>query len=394
MAVEDKIGLLGRAAQYDVCSACESVHPREAADIGHWVSYAVRADGKRVPLLKVLQSNICENDCAYCAFRSGRDTPRTAFTPDELARLFDELVRRRLVEGLFLSSGVCGNVGRATERMLATVELVRKRYAFPGYVHLKILPGAEEAAIAASLELANRVSVNVEAPGSHRLRALSKHKEIEQLLGPLRTAHRLRTENEKRVSMTTQFVVGAAGESDREILSLTAVLYREVRLSRAYFSAFRPVRGTPLEGHPPTPTWREHRLYQADFLLRQYGFRVDELVFDEMGHLLAGADPKWAWAYSHPDHFPIEVNTATRDELLRVPGIGPQSADDILARRRQGRLRTLKDLGLSPAAARRAAPWILLAGRRPEFQLSLWDAVAEEESGALFKETTGYASHR
>jgi predicted DNA-binding helix-hairpin-helix protein len=379
MSTQEKIELLSRGAEFDICTACGSGTTPRKSDDTHWVSYAVRADGKRVPLLKVLQSNVCENDCAYCAFRSARDVPRTAFTPDELARLFDDLVRRKLVEGLFLSSGVCGNVGRATERMLATVDLVRKRYAFEGYVHLKILPGADEASIAESLKLAQRVSVNMEAPGPHRIRALSEAKGVSQLLGPLRTAHRLRSQAERAVSMTTQFVVGAADESDREILSLTAELYRELALSRTYFSAFRPIRGTPLEGHEPTPSWREYRLYQADFLLRQYGFAFDELVFDDAGRLPRDADPKQFWAYRHHEFFPVEVNTATRATLLRIPGIGPASVDVILRRRRQGRLSALDHLGLRPATAQQAAPWILLDGRRPAFQPSLWDFFQQEE---------------
>jgi predicted DNA-binding helix-hairpin-helix protein len=382
MSAQEKIELLSRAAQFDVCTACGSGATRPKSDHTQWISHAIRADGKRVPLLKVLQSNVCENDCAYCAIRSGRDAPRTAFTSDELARLFDDLVRLKLVEGLFLSSGVCGNVGRATERMLATVDLVRKRYGFCGYVHLKILPGADDASIAESLKLAQRVSVNMEAPGPHRIRALSEAKGIGQLLGPLRTAHRLRSQTERPVSMTTQFVVGAADESDREILSLTAELYRELALSRTYFSAFRPIRGTPLEGHPPTPSWREYRLYQADFLLRQYGFAFDELVFDELGRLPRDADPKQFWAHCHPAFFPVEVNTASRATLLRVPGIGPASADTILHRRRQGRLSTLDHLGLRPATAQQAAPWILLDGRRPMFQHTLWDLLEQEGSMA------------
>ncbi len=379
MGTQEKIELLSRAAQFDVCTACGSGATRQRNDHTQWISHAVRADGKRVPLLKVLQSNVCENDCAYCALRSGRDAPRTAFTPDELARLFDDLVRRKLVEGLFLSSGVCGHVGRATERMLATIELVRKQYDFRGYIHLKILPGADEASIVESLKLAQRVSVNMEAPGPHRIRALSEAKGVSQLLGPLRTAHRLRSQADRPVSMTTQFVVGAADESDREILSLTAELYRELALSRTYFSAFRPIRGTPLEEHEPTPPWREYRLYQADFLLRQYGFGFDELVFDDAGRLPRDADPKQFWAYRHPAFFPVEVNTAPRTTLLRIPGIGPTSADTILQRRRQGRLRELDHLGLRAATAQQAAPWILLDGRRPAFQLSLLDLVQMEE---------------
>jgi len=190
------------------------------------------------------------------------------------------------VEGLFLSSGVWGGSNRATERMLDTVTIIRRRYHFDGYVHLKILPGADEASIEASVKMANRVSVNLEAPNAQRLRAITGAKDFERdLLGPLRTADRVRRQMGRRVSITTQFVVGASDEPDRELLASAAALYEHLRLARVYYSAFQPVRGTPLEDHPPTPTWREHRLYQADFLLRQYGFRFQDLGFGLDGNL-------------------------------------------------------------------------------------------------------------
>lgn len=368
-----KLDVLGQAAQYDACQGCGTQMHRVRDDLGRWIYPAVRPDGKRVRLLKVLQSNACQNDCAYCAHRAGRDGPRLTFRPDELARAFAELVQRGHAEGLFLSSGVFGRVDQATERMLATVELVRRRYRFRGYIHLKILPGADEASIAESIKLADRVSVNLEAPNAARLSALSRRKEFTgQLLGTLATAHRLRAEVAPSVSMTTQFVVGAAGESDREILTTAARLYRDLALARVFYSAFQPVVDTPLEDHPPTPLWREHRLYQADFLLRQYGFALEDLVFDEGGNLPARADPKLLWALAHPERFPIEVNAASREDLLRIPGIGPRFASRILQRRREGKLRDLAHLGLPQALAQRAAPFILLGGKRPVFQPTLW----------------------
>jgi len=373
MDLWQKLDVLGQAAQYDACQGCGTQMHRVRDDIGRWIYPAVRPDGKRVRLLKVLQSNACQNDCAYCAHRSGRDTCRVTFQPDELARAFAELVQRGHAEGLFLSSGVCGRVDQATERMLATVELVRRRYQFRGYVHLKILPGADEASIAESIKLADRVSVNLEAPSAARLSALSRNKDFEkQLLGTLEMAHRLRSALAPSVSMTTQFVVGAAGESDREILATATRLYRDLGLARAFYSAFQPIPETPLEDHPATPLWREHRLYQADFLLRQYGFAFDDLIFDETGNLPARADPKLLWALAHPERFPIEVNSASREELLRIPGIGPRFANRILKRRREGKLRDLTHLGLPQALAERAAPFILLGGKRPAFQPTLW----------------------
>lgn len=371
-----KIDLLGGGARYDICRGCGTRTSRVRDDLGRWIYPAVRPDGVRVSLLKVLQSNVCERDCAYCANRSQRDIRRVSFSPDELARTFDEMVRRRLVEGLFLSSGIYGSSARATERMLATVELIRYRYRFGGYIHLKILPGADDASIETSLKLAQRVSVNLEAPSAHRLRAISGTKDYgDELWGALRKAHQLRHDTGEPVSLTTQFVVGAADEADREILATTAKAYRELGLARVYYSAFQPIRDTPLEDHPPTPTWREHRLYQADFLLRRYGFLFGDIVFDQDGNLPHHADPKLLWARRHPEFFPVEVNTGNRNRLLRVPGIGPISASKIMNRRRQGALQKLDHLGLIGAIAKRAAPFVLLDGRRPTFQLSLWESL-------------------
>lgn len=369
-----KVDLLGGAARYDICRGCGTHTSRIRDDVGRWIYPAVRPDGRRVSLLKVLQTNYCEKDCGYCVNRSGRDSPRASFSPDELARLFDDLARRGRVEGLFLSSGLWGGAGRAMERMLATVELLRRHYHFGGYVHLKILPGADEDCILQALRMADRVSVNLEAPNSRRIGALSKSKNFrEELLGPLFAAHRLRQTIGKPVSMTTQFVVGATDETDHELLDSAAWLYKNLQLSRTYYSAFQPVADTPLENRPATPTWREHRLYQADFLLRDYGFRANEIIFDAGENLSREADPKMIWARNHPEQFPIEVNTATRRQLLRIPGVGPRSADAILQRRRQGSLRDMRHLGMSKGLARRAASFVLLNGRRPTHQLPLWE---------------------
>ena len=375
MDLLQKIDLLGAAARYDLCRGCGTRSERVRDDLGRWIYPAVRPDGRRVKLLKVLQTNVCENDCFYCAQRSGRDTRRSHFTPDELARAFDQLLHGNRVEGLFLSSGLCGGPDRSMERMLATVELVRRRYQFRGYVHLKILPGAEDAAIEAAVMMADRVSVNLEAPSARRLARISGTKVFErQILEPLRKAHRLRRELGRRVTITSQFVVGAADESDREILSTASSLYNELRLARVYYSAFQPVSGTPLADHAPTPAWREHRLYQADFLLRQYGFAYEELVFGRDSLLPREADPKLVWARCHPEFFPVELNTAERHMLLRIPGIGPVSVQRVLDRRRQGTLHDLKEVVSNRADRHRAAPYVLLDGRRPDFQLSLWTA--------------------
>ena len=373
----EKVEILGHSAQYDLCGeACGTDAARKKDDLGRWIYPAVLPDGRRVAMLKVLLSNACQKDCYYCANRASRDFRRVSFAPEELARAFDQMHRKGLVKGLFLSSGVCGNAGRAMDRMIATVELVRKRYAFPGYVHLKILPGASLAHVERAVQLATRVSVNLEAPNAERLARIAPRKDFAaNLLQPMYWAKGLIEASGGRLvsaGQTTQFVVGAADESDREIVMTTARLYKEIGLARAYFSAFQPVADTPLEGHPPTLPLREHRLYQSDWLLRQYDFTFEDLIFDETGNLPLEADPKMMWAKAHPGRFPIEVNRASREELLRVPGLGPRSVARILRLRRQGTFRTLTSLKKIGAVASRAAPFILLDGKRPPYQMSLW----------------------
>ena len=376
MDVVQKIAALGESAQYDLCTACGPDATRRRDDLDRWIYPAVLPDGKRVRLLKVLLTNVCEKNCYYCGTRAGRDVPRTSFQPEELARAFDQIQRASVVEGLFLSSAVCAGADRTMDRMIACVELIRARYSFAGYVHLKLLPGASEAHVERAVQLAHRVSVNLEAPNAGRLAAIAPHKEFfHELTRPMATARQFIDASGGRLApagQTTQFVVGAAGEPDLEILSTTARLYREVALRRAYFSAFQPVPGTPLDGLPPTPAWREHRLYQADWLLRFYGFGLDDLVFGPDGNLPRAADPKLMFAQAHPELFPVDVNRAAPRDLLRVPGLGPRSVERILHWRRQGTLCELSDLTRAGAVAHRAAPYILLDGKRPPHQLSLW----------------------
>jgi predicted DNA-binding helix-hairpin-helix protein len=432
MDVREKLELLGRAARYDDCvSTVGDVRPGVSAspirppegfglfapeadrpagpDVLPYVSHVVTPSGHRMAVLKVLQTSACRNDCRYCAFRAGRDFRRASFTPDELARACDLMLRAGLVQGMFLSSGIV-DARSSTDTMLATAELLRERYRFRGYLHLKILPGAEVAQIARAVELADRVSVNLEAPNLFRLAALAPQKRMENILTSLRTAARFASEHRRmsrvgashaasdgatfpesfqalnvseqvsgsaafghaRLGMSTQFVVGPAGESDRELLGAAERLYQEVRLARAYYSAFNPVAGTPLEGDPPTDPRREFRLYQADWLLRRYGFSMEELPFDDSGRLDLTADPKVLWAEAHSECFPVEVNRAALPDLLRVPGIGPRSARAIIAARRKGRLTEIGDLRRLGARVDRASPYLLLAGKRTPSQLSLW----------------------
>ena len=375
MDVRQKIELLGESAQHDICVACGTHANRRVDDIGRWIYPAVLPDGRRVNQLKVLQTNVCRNNCYYCAQRAGRDGRRTAFTPDELAATFDELHRRGLVRGLFLSSGISGDAGSSMDRTLATVELLRRRYQFRGYVHLKILPGVSMAHVEQAVRLATRVSINLEAPSPEHLKRIAPDKQYEELIKPMKWACDLIRAGGRSLvpsGQTTQLVVGAAGESDREILAAAHRLYRDVDLRRVYFSAFQPIEGTPLEEQSSTKPLREHRLYQSDFLMRQYGFRFGDLIFDEQGHLPLEADPKQVWANSHPEMFPLEVGRASRAELLRVPGIGPKSVMRIVNGRRQHSFRTLRDLKRVGVVAERAAPYVLLEGKRPAYQLPLW----------------------
>jgi putative DNA modification/repair radical SAM protein len=377
MDVVQKLETLGESAQYDLCNACGAA-TRTRDDLGKWIYPAALPDGKRVRVLKVLMTNVCEKNCYYCGVRVNRDVPRTSFSPEELARAFDRMQRADLVDGLFLSSGVCASADRTMDRMIACVELIRTRYQFSGYVHLKLLPGCSEAHVERAVQLAHRVSVNLEAPNAERLASIAPRKDyFRELTEPMRIAKTLIDASAGRLApagQTTQFVVGAAGEPDQEILSTTARLYGELDLRRAYYSAFQPVLGTPLDSLSPTPTWREHRLYQADWLLRFYGFSFDDLVFDAAGNLPRKADPKWMYAQAHPELFPVEVNRASREQLLRVPGLGPKSVGRILEWRRQGTLNDLAYLSKAGAMTGRAAPYVLLSGRRPPYQLPLWEA--------------------
>jgi predicted DNA-binding helix-hairpin-helix protein len=378
MDAAEKLKLLGPATCFEPAEEVGSTRrpssQRRAGDLAECVHNAVMPGGRRIALLKTVLTSACERDCHYCAFRQGRDFRRATFSPDELARLFIQLHRSGIAQGIFLSSGMAGGGPNTEDRLIATAEILRRRYGFRGYIHLKIMPGAERDQIEAAMRLADRVSVNLEAPNTRRLSSLAPHKAFdEELLQRLRWIEDIRRGRPGRwPSSTTQFVVGASDESDVELLTTTEFLHREVGLARTYFMAFTPVPDTPLEHHPPTSPWREHRLYQASFLLRDYGFIAEELPFDPGGNLPLGSDPKLAWARHHLPHIPIEVNTASRRELLRVPGIGPKSVDRVLTARRQGKLRDLSDLGKLGIATKRTAPFILLDGRRPPRQLSLW----------------------
>ena len=344
------------------------------------IHHAVMPGGKRIALLKTLLTSACERDCYYCPFRAGRDFRRATFKPEEMARTFLDMHQAKLAEGLFLSSGIAGGGVTTQDRLIATAEVLRHRFGFRGYLHLKLMPGAERAQVERAMQLADRVSLNLEAPNSERLAHLAPHKTfLEELVRPLQWVEEIRRTQPARLgwngrwpSTTTQFVVGAVGESDLELLTVTARLNKTVRLARAYFSGFRPVEDTPLENRLPENPWREHRLYQASFLLRDYGFDVRDLPFMSGGNLPLDADPKLAWALAHLRESPLEVNRADRQELLRVPGFGVKGVEAILAARRKGKLRELEDLQALGVISSRAAPFVLLDGKRPTWQMRLW----------------------
>ncbi len=344
------------------------------------ISEVLLPGGKKMKVLKTLLTSACERNCYYCPFRAGRNMRRATLKPDELANVFMALHRAKMVEGLFLSSGIIGGGVKTQDKLLDTVEILRKKHAYRGYIHLKIMPGSEHAQLERSMQLASRVSINLEAPNQNRLKDLAPKKQFaEELLQPLKWAEEIRqtqsptrTWNGRWPSTVSQFVVGAVEESDLELVSTSEYLYNQLKLKRVYYSAFHPIPDTPLENHPAEDPQREHRLYQTSFLLRDYGFAMEEMPFNQQGNLPRDTDPKTAWARVNLIGQPIELNRATREELLRIPGIGPIGADRILKARRLHKLNDLtqlKELGISP---KRAAGFILLDGKRAPHQLGLF----------------------
>lgn len=344
------------------------------------VFHAAVPGGKTVPMLKTLLTSACERNCYYCPFRAGRNYRRTTFKPEEMARAFIDMHRAGTVQGLFLSSGIIQGGARTQDRLIATAEILRQKYAFRGYLHLKIMPGAEKDQVVRTMQLADRVSINLEAPNDRRLQMLAPRKDFfDELVRPLQWAEEIRQTqpahqgwNGRWPSTVTQFVVGGGDESDLEILTTTEYLTKRLQLRRAYFSAFSPISDTPLENRPAENPWRQHRLYQSSFLFRDYGFDLEELPFDENGNLPLNLDPKAAWAEANLTGTPVEINRASQQELLRVPGIGPKSAQRIVTARRQGKLRDLQDLRAIGIQTKRLSPFVLLDGKRPLRQLPLF----------------------
>lgn len=377
--VQQKLAILSSEAEDEVADDAQVAPTAPAGSTPIDLIYpAKREGGGTTRLFKVMQTNACRYACKYCFTSCAIRRKRTTFKPDELASVFINLERRRQVDGLFLSSGIVPDADTAMEKMLATVERVRLRDGYRGYIHLKIMPGTAFEYVERAVELADRVSLNLEAPNADRLKLLAPDKEFtDSMWGRLAWAadlmRRARIEGWRGArSLTTQFVVGAAGESDSELLATVDRAHRVLQLRRAYFSAFHPIERSPFADLPAEDPVREARLYQAGFMLRDYGFTIEDLPFDQDGRLPRDRNPKQGWAELHPEQFPVEVNRAPRSVLLRVPGIGPRAVDRIIATRHQSTLRELSHLGKLGVTMKWAAPYILLDGRRPPLQLSLF----------------------
>jgi predicted DNA-binding helix-hairpin-helix protein len=350
--------------------------PYQSRSLAECITNVATPKGSKA-ILKAMVTTACERNCYYCPFRAGRSQmKRMTFTPDELASGLDTLQRAGEVEGMFLSSGIIKGSVTTQDKIIDTAEIVRNRYHYRGYLHLKVMPGVEYDQLYRLMQLADRVSVNLEGPTQERLDALAPKKDFQrELLSMLQLAEQIRRTHpyEKLAGTVTQFVVGAVGDTDQELLSLSSRLYRQYGLTRAYYSGFSPVIQTPFENLPATAPLREHRLYQASFLLRDYGWNVEDLPFLTDGNMLLDMDPKRAWAERYLREAPVEIMTASRQELLRVPGIGPKGADAILRARRQSRITDLSHLRkLNIHAAEQMAAYILLDGHKPIMQMNLF----------------------
>jgi putative DNA modification/repair radical SAM protein len=386
MNLLDKLTILTDAAKYDAsCTSSGVIRGSRPGMIGNTSSsiagccHSFSADGRCISLLKVLMTNYCVYDCKYCINRRSNDTRRTAFTPRELAELTVQFYRRNYIEGLFLSSGVLRDPDYTTLRMIETLRLLRREFAFNGYIHAKAIPGTSPELVQQLGYLADRLSVNIELPSQKGLAALAPDKSKAAILAPMRLIEAQGRQNKEELvkyrhapafapaGQSTQLIVGATEDSDRHILHLTESLYDRYRLKRVFYSAYVPVVENPLLPalHTKPPLLREHRLYQADWLLRFYGFRADELLDDQHPNFDPMLDPKCYWAITHPEQFPVEIMTADLGRLLRVPGIGPTGARRILSARRTGLLHfdDLKKMGI---VLKRAQFFILCGGRMRE----------------------------
>jgi predicted DNA-binding helix-hairpin-helix protein len=365
MELDDKLDLLADAARYDLCATFARGGRRFTPKTPSWAApEADEPDRRGRPVFRVLMSSSCAWNCAYCPLRAANDVPRAALEPQELARAFLPRYEGGAVQGLFVSTAVHGAVGEAVGRMLDGVEHLRTNHAYSGYVHVKLLPGTPPSDLERAARLADRLSLNLEAPSAAHLARISPERSWHaDLVERLVWAREWQRAGALPSGMATQFVVGAAGEHDSDLLGTGSWLYSDLGLRRVYFGAFRPTAGTPLAGAERTPQARVQRLQQADWMLRQYGFGHTELPFDATGDLPLHLDPKLAWALAHPERFPVELNTASPEQILRVPGLGPLSVARILRLRRIHPFRELEHLRSLGTQAARARDFVTLDGR-------------------------------
>jgi predicted DNA-binding helix-hairpin-helix protein len=363
------------------------------------IRYLRPMPGTRMSLLRILMTNACSYNCHYCPMRRDRSMPRTLLKPEELVRIFLGAHQRGWCQGLFVTTGIPARPVKVVDDLIKALELLRERHRFGGYIHVKLVAGAEQAQIERLTQLASRVSLNVEAPCGASLTAIAPEKSFAVTTADLERVRRLVMEERAeqaqgkphdplhpggRSGMTVQFVVGATPDSDRTILDTSVRLSAHGGVHHTHFSAFRPIRDTPMENVPAVPALREHRLYQADYLLRDYGFSPDEVVYEPTGNLPLRLDPKSAWALAHPENFPIEVGTASYEELVRVPGIGPTAARRIVEQRVHTTFSGLTHLRRLGVVTTRAGGFLTLRGRRLQTarwteQLGFW--TPEEDVG-------------
>ena len=381
MSIEEKLDILSDAAKYDV--ACTSSGVDRKGDGKHMgnavakgICHSFSADGRCISLLKILFTNECVFDCKYCINRCSNDVPRASFTPEEVCLLTIEFYRRNYIEGLFLSSGILKNPAYTMELLYQTLYKLRNEYGFQGYIHVKAIPGAPQELIDRTGLLADRMSINLELPTAEGLKKLAPHKSRRTILGPMRQIQMRREENKYELALykqaprfvpagqSTQMIIGATPENDFEIVSVAESLYQKFQLKRVFYSAFVQVNEDAslpaLPGGPPL--LREHRLYQADWLMWFYGFQASELLSKEHPNFNMFLDPKCDWAISHLEQFPVEVTQADYRTLLRVPGIGVKSAQRIVKARRYGTLR-FEDLKKMGVVLKRALYFITCAGK-------------------------------
>ena len=365
--VLDKLKILAESAKYDVsCASSGTSRSHKKGQIGSaegWgICHSFAEDGRCISLLKIMLTNNCIYDCAYCINRRSNDLPRATFSVSELVNLTIEFYRRNYIEGLFLSSGVVRNPDYTMERLVKVVKDLRQVYRFNGYIHLKSIPGASQELVNEAGLYSDRMSVNIEIPNEQSLQLLAPEKDFQSVFTPMRYIQQgmLQSAEERKkfrhaprfvpAGQSTQMIVGATSDSDKDILHLTSALYKRPSMKRVYYSGFVPVNGYDkrLPALKQPPLVRENRLYQADWLLRFYNFKVDEIVDDSYPDLDLEIDPKLAWALRHPEAFPVDINRADYEMLLRVPGLGVKSAKMILTARRYSRLGTshLKQIGV------------------------------------------------